>query len=785
MLRRLFSRKFLGLLVATFVVCCFTFALIWVLFPFDFEKLERFPASTRIFDREGRLLRVYSDSRGEMRFPVELEEISPWLRKATVAVEDRRFRSHLGVDLKAVVRAALQNLSRLEVHSGASTITMQLVRLVEPRPRHVLTKAVEAFRSLQIEARLSKDEILCHYLNLAPYGGNLRGVEAAALRYFGKSARELSLGEAALLAGLPQSPSRLRPDRSYERALDRRRVVLHAMLCEGMIGSEEYEVALQSRPRVRLHLWPFRAPHFSDLVRRTARSAPGGNDFHTTLDISTQTLTEKHLGAFFQRPVEGRRDLSGAAVVLEVESGAVRALVGSPEFFNPARQGQVNGALAPRSTGSALKPFLYALSFDRGMAAPSTYLADVPTPFNAYLPENFSRTFHGPVSAKEALALSLNVPAVRLLERVGTADLLAVLRKLGLSTFEKDSAHYGLSLALGGGEARLLDLANAYAVLPRLGLYKPYRVLKTAAVVPVRRVVGSSACRLLLDCLSGATHLERATGRRPQAGDARLAYKTGTSFGLRDAWTFAFSTEHVVAVWIGDPRGNPRPGLVGLETAAPIALAVLEGLSARAPSEWPGAKTIRELEICAVSGYPVGAFCPTTARAFFAASGNLPSRCDVHRAVLVDETRGVEICRSCRHGREARQQVVEAWPHEVGRWIREQRGGEVRLPHDPHCSRARRGERPRILSPADGVEFRLLAGASFPQNVPLRAAAADDASALHWFVDGELVGTGHVLESLSWRLRPGRHEVRCVDDQGRAATVEIQVSGSSKRASWR
>ncbi len=786
--RKLRLRRLCLRMLCASLSCALIFVLLWFLFPFDANKLGAYPASRRLLDSTGDILRVYDSSTGEMRFPVSLMEISPWLREATVAVEDQRFWTHPGVDVVAAGRATWQNISRFEVHSGASTLTMQLVRIVDQRPRTLVAKIVEAFHALQITASRSKEETLCDYLNLAPYGGNLRGVEAAALRYFGKRAGDLSLAEAALLAGLPQSPSRLRPDRHYEAALARQRVVLDAMLREAYISADEHREAVEARPPVGLHPWPFRAPHFAELALREAndheandlltasRKTSRVTDVRTTLDSGMQRAAESHLRAFFEPRPTARLSLGGAVVVIEVATGSVRALAGSPDFFDVSRRGQVNGADSLRSPGSSLKPFLFALAFDRGATAPSAYLADVPTPYVAYVPENFDRRHHGPVSAAKALSLSLNIPAVRLLERVGTARFLRTLKAAGFSSLDRGADHYGLTLTLGGGEVKLLELVDAYAAFPRLGLHRPCRFLASASEPKEQRVFSEAAATLILDALSDTDHVCRVRGRRRSRAEPVVGFKTGTSFGFRDAWAVAFSTEWVVGVWIGDPRGKPHRDLVGVRAAAPVALAILEELSPDASGAWPRPDDILERDVCSTTGYPAGSHCPATRKGLFPAHARELPTCRVHRRVMVDEASGVELCSRCRQGHAVTLRVVEEWPPEVTLWLDRRGGLKGRFPHNPACTRIpESSRRPKILSPTNGGEYQWLSRAPFQQNLHLIAAVAPGVKRVHWFVDGVLFASGDASKECSWPLKPGRHEMRCVDDHGRAGTSTITV----------
>lgn len=759
-------------------------AALCLFFPFDLNRFDSYPASSWVTATDGSWLRAYRSEDDEFRFVKGLDEISDWLELATVAVEDQNFRSHHGVDIPAVFRAAWQNLVRMRIHSGASTLTMQLVRILDQRPRTIISKVVEAFYAMQIDAGLDKDAILAAYLNLAPYGGNLRGVEAAARRYLGKSAADLSLGEAALIAGLPQAPSRLRPDRHYDRAIARRQLVLECMYRQGMIDKDLFEDARRSRPSVKLHAWPFEAPHFSELALYRAKVAgetPGRID--TVLAPGIQAAVEAHLADYLTRHSDRFAQLGVAVVVVEASNGAVRAMVGSPSFFNFRLRGQYNGALARRSSGSTLKPFLYALAFDQAKASPSAFLCDVPSPFAAYIPENYNRRYQGPVRASQALAKSLNIPAVRLQHRIGTRRYLDVLRQAGFNGLFRRPRDYGLTLCLGGGEVSLLELTSAYTVFPALGVWRPPLVLagEGASSGRTRRVFSEGSAAAVLEALSTDEHLLRSDVLPAQYRGPSLGYKTGTSFGLRDAWSVAFSSSWIVGVWVGDVHGRPRPGLVGSQAALPLALPLCQDLSEGSEHDWPATRELVEREVCSLSGHRPGRHCQGLRRVRLPLKSLGLPVCALHREVLVDMARGVELCGRClafsRADTIERRTVVD-WPPEMAGWFERNISiGKKRLPHNPRCGEGGgEGSSPQIVSPVDGSRFHLIEGATFRQRLHLSAVAASDARKLYWFIDEELLVEAGSAEEIGWDLAAGAHKVRCVDDRGRVAVARFEVS---------
>jgi penicillin-binding protein 1C len=429
------------------------------------------------------------------------------------------------------------------------------MRMTRPQPRTLAVKAGEALHALQMETRLTKPEILSQYLNRAPFGGNLAGVEAACRAWFGKSAAQVSLAEAALLMGLPQSPGRLRPDRNPEGAAKRRDYVLARMEETGAITADERAAASATPVEVSRSAPPFLAPHLCDLLLRRHP----GVVVRSTLDTRLQAVAEHALRAHSEKL--GPRGIHGGAVIIvDVPTSSVVALAGSPDYFDARHAGQVNGATARRAPGSTLKPFVYLEAFDRGLLTPDSVIADVPVRYAGYEPANFDHQFRGPVSVREALVASLNIPALKTLEQIGLDTGLARLRAAGLQSLDRPASHYGISLALGSAEVTLLELAEAYAALARLGEHRPLRLCDSDPDGPATRIASPGAAWLLADVLSGPERALQASGHMADTEGPRYAWKTGTSMGHRDAWTVAYGPRHVVAVWDRQSQRSFRRG---------------------------------------------------------------------------------------------------------------------------------------------------------------------------------------------------------------------------------
>jgi len=518
--------------------------------------------SRSVLDRDGRLLRAYATSDGRWRLPATTADVDPRFFGLLFAYEDKRFRAHRGVDPLALARAAFQLAVNGRIRSGGSTLTMQVARLLEPRgSRSVPAKLRQIVRALQIERALSKDEVLSLYLSLAPYGGNLEGIRAASLAYFGKEPRHLSLGEAALLVALPQSPELRRPGRSVEAARAARNRVLDRFAATGMVPADEVALAKAEPVPTGRHAMPMLAPHAAD---RAIAEFPKARELRLTIDAGLQkNLEELARERVRTLAVTLGSDISLAMFAVDNATGQVLARIGSAAYFDQRRSGEVDMTQALRSPGSTLKPFIYGLGFEDGFIHPETLIEDRPVSYGAYAPKNFDFAFKGTVTAREALQSSLNVPAIAVLDRVGPSRLAARLAQAGAALTLPDGEAPGLAIGLGGAGIRLSDLVMLYAGIARLGTALPLSERLPATAPQARRLMEPVAAWYVSHVLLGSPPPENGA-------PGRIAFKTGTSYGYRDAWSIGFDGKYTIGVWVGRPDGAPVPGLVGRTAAAPI-----------------------------------------------------------------------------------------------------------------------------------------------------------------------------------------------------------------------
>jgi penicillin-binding protein 1C len=551
-----------------------------------------FIGSTEFLDREGRPLRLMLADERRYAQRSSLQEVSPQLIAATLSAEDQRFRSHWGIDLRALTRAVWTALRAGKAQSGASTITQQLVKVANPGPRNFGRKLGEMWMAVRVERAWSKDRILEEYLNRLDYGNLQVGIASASRYYFAKPPSDLSAAEAAFLAGLPRAPTRLDPHEHFAEAQARQRWVLGRMLANGRLAPEAYARAVVQPLQVEPPPREFEAPHFVDLLlqRRGVLPAPGG-PVRTTLDLPLNRFVECSLADQLAK-IADKNATSGAVVVIHNPTGDVLALASSGEYFRPGT-GQVNGAWIVRSPGSVVKAFTYLLALERG-ANPSTVVPDVPTDFSTdsglYRPNNYNHRFYGPVSLRFALGNSLNIAAVRTLQLAGGPEVLhRRLCDLGLTTLHHETSFYGLGLTLGNGEVRLLELASAFASIGRLGIYRPYRLLlpETRGVEPGRRVFDARAAYLVADMLADNGARTASFGLNSYlAFDFPVACKTGTSSDYRDNWVMGCTPEFTVGVWVGNVDGSAMRGITGVTGAAPVMHDVFMHLRAQRGTTW-------------------------------------------------------------------------------------------------------------------------------------------------------------------------------------------------------
>lgn len=767
----------------SFVTLLGIYALAWAI-PLPERLTAR--SSVVVHYADGSVAHASLSEDEKWRIDLPLAEVDPDYLEAVVQLEDERFWVHPGIDPIAIARAMGQNLEAGRVVSGGSTITMQLARMAEPRPRTLTSKLVEAARAVQLEIRLTKPEILEAYLRLVPYGRNVEGLEAASLAIFGHRADALTPVEIATLLAIPQDPTHRHPHPDHVAALkdarDRaaRRLVERGVLLDGE-GSPDWtpeslvdQVERAAVPR-ELRALPRDVPHAAVWLQSRNRSA---NHLPTTLDPGLQRLAARTLAE--ARPgLEGRGIHNASIVVVDHRTGEIEALVGSFDFFDPDHGGQIPAFAKARSPGSTLKPFVYAAAIDQGLALPEQLVPDVPVHFGSYSPDNYDGGFSGMVELEQALARSLNVPFVLLLEDLGVEPFLGLMRQGGARSFHPEPGHYGLSLVAGGIELTPLELTGLYVALANDGRARPLVIEAGATRGAEVQLFTPEAAWLTRRALTLRDRPDFPERNQLAVDGTGIHWKTGTSYGHRDAWAVGSGPSHTVAIWLGNLDNRSSQHLVGGTAAGPLLFDLLEAVGRGGqPVDHRHPPDLAPIEVCALSGKLPGPHCPHR-RTILAPTRRIPpGRCDLHQRIEVDVATGQRVAPSCRAGRSVEARVAVVWPPEVRRWLVDH--PVAALPDlAPECRDVAAIQPPRIVRPSAGAVALLVPGmAAEDQEVALQADAAG--TTLSWFVDGEFLGRTGSDEVVWWTPRVGRHTLLVQDDAGATDKVAFEVRGADQ-----
>ena len=714
--------------------------------------------SCAVVDRDGKLLRLGLTGDEKYRVWVPLESVPDVLRQATLHYEDRWFYRHPGVNPIALVKAAWRSFVARDRWMGASTLTMQLARQrFRLKTASVSGKLKQIGYALWLERHFSKHELLEAYLNLAPYGANIEGAGAASWVYFHKPVAGLNLEESRALVLIPQNPARRAPLNAAGQA------ALRQAWVQAYADEPGFE-RLGFRAREDL---PLRAPHFAERLCER-----GGAGLASTLDPTAQGLAEDIVSSYVRQ--HRALGIANAAVMLvHAPSMEVRAYVGSAGYLDKSIQGFVNGLKARRSPGSTLKPFIYGLAIAQGLITPDTLLKDTPLKLAEYQPENFEGDFYGPLSAREALVRSRNIPAVALAARLRQPTLYQFLQLAGLK-LPKDESFYGLSLAMGGAEVSMEELMGLYGLLANGGEYRPLRWLRAEKPAPSRRLLSAEAAFLVRQMLESNPPPQRSFGVHGFSQAVPVAWKTGTSSGLKDAWALGLMGDWLAGVWVGHFDGTPNRALVGREMAGPLLFGILEAVGQEQPAGLsrpeapPGLKSV---EICPLSGALRSPWCPHGKAGWIIPGVSPLKTCEVHRQIHVNPATGLRLCR----GEEARgkPQIAEFWDSDVRALfrlagVRREAPPPFERPCEDLAGSDAGSHPPAILSPQPGMAYPVRAGGG--SQVEFSAVSDAGRHRLFWFVDEAFIGEGN---SLLWPGKPGKFTVRVVDEQGQSAATSL------------
>ncbi|MGQ0738244.1 MAG: penicillin-binding protein 1C [Bacteroidota bacterium] len=748
---------FLGLIVLFFIMN-------WV-FPLP-DKIEY---STIITDNKGEVVNAYLTSDQKWRMKTELDEISPLLQKTIINKEDRHFYKHPGVNPFALARAFFTNIFHMRRMSGASTITMQVAKMLEPGKRNIWSKCREIFRAFQLELKYSKKEILQLYLNLVPYGSNIEGVKAASLLYFKKNPDHLSLAEITALSIIPNKPGVMVPGKNNAFIIKERNRWLERFAERNVFTQKEIEDAMAEPLDASRGTVPHFIPHLSYKLKKQ-----GGDIIKTNIDLNTQLKTEKLVEDYVR--IQRLKNIRNAAVlIIDNKTHKVITYVGSSGFFDTTDGGQVNGAAAVRQPGSTLKPLLYAMCFNEGLLTPKTVMTDVAVNYDGYAPENYDEKFNGYVTVEYALEHSLNIPAVKGLRLLGHERMIQQLSNCGFRQIQKDRRKLGLSMILGGCGTTLEEMTGLFSAFAHNGVYRAPSFTQNDTLQHKVRVISPAANYMINEILSKVSRPDfplnwSATERMP-----KIAWKTGTSYGRKDAWSIGYNKNFTVGVWVGNFSGAGAADLSGANTATPLLFRIFNTIDYDSDEEWfkqPDDCDIRK--VCSETGLVPTAHCSNLVTDYFIPLISSTRICENRQEIMLSSDEKISFCKSCAPASGYKKKLFKIVEPEMQAWFEENRIAYEKIPpHNPDCELIFKGAAPVINSPVNGTEY--LINKKNPEPLQLTCKTANDVSKVYWYINNKFYRSSNAGEKQFFVPQEGPVKISCTDDKGRNRDIRITV----------
>jgi penicillin-binding protein 1C len=767
MLRRLFSRRTGKRLLIAIAALFLAFLFLNWAFPLP----DRIEYSTIITDNKGEVIHAYLTSDQQWRMKTDLSEISPLLRKTIIEKEDKYFYYHPGVNPIAMARAFFKNGWRMRRTSGASTITMQVARALEPKKRTYWNKLKEIFRAFQLEWKYSKDEILQMYLNKVPYGGNIEGVKSASIFYFRKNPDHLSLAEITALSIIPNRPSSLVVGKNNDLIVEERNKWLLEFAREKVFSEKEIADALKEP----LTATRGGAPHFIPHLAWKLKKQSTGDIIRTPVELNTQRKIEK-LVKDYSRELNLKNIHNAAVIVIDNATHRVISYTGSADFKDTTDGGQVNGADAVRQPGSTLKPLLYGLCIDEGLLTPKMVINDVPVNYQGYAPENYDRKFRGYTTMEFALEHSLNIPAVKSLKMLGKDKLI---RKLAVCDFEqvkKDQKKLGLSMILGGCGATLEELTGLYSVFANEGMYyRPvYRIDDTAPAAG-QRILSPAATFMINETLSKVNRPDFPLNWESTVHLPKIGWKTGTSYGRRDAWSIGYNKRYTVGVWVGNFSATGVPELSGASVATPLLFTVFNTIDYDDDQSWYSQPKDCDLRIvCSETGLPPADVCTNLVTDYFIPLVSPSKKCDNTQEVMVSPDEKISYCRLCAPPSGYKKKFYKLIAPEMKEYFEENGIAFQQIPaHNPQCEKLFREGGPVVVSPANGNEY--LISKKDPEPLQLRCRVSNDVAKVYWYINNKYYRSTPAGSRQFFIPEEGPVKISCTDDKGRNRDVWIRV----------
>jgi len=753
--------KWLGLGIAGMVVLFFI--LNWI-FPLP-DKIEY---STIITDSKGEVINAYLTRDQKWRMKTELDEISPLLRKTIIAKEDKYFYSHPGINAVAIVKAFFKNVFRMKTVSGASTITMQVARALEHRKRNIGSKIIETFRAFQLELKYSKSEILQMYLNLVPYGGNIEGVKSASILYFNKNPDHLSLAEITSLSIIPNRPSSLVIGKNNNLIVRERNKWLKRFAEEKVFTHKEIEDALAEPLLASRGTVPHYLPHLSYKLKMR------GDIVRTNIIMNTQVKTEK-LVEDYVRTLRLKNIRNAAVVVINNKTHKVISYVGSSDFHDTTDGGQVNGAAAVREPGSTLKPLLYGLCIDEGLETPKMVVTDVSVNYAGYSPENYDKKFNGYVTVEYALEHSLNIPAVKSLGLLGKDKLIQKLASCDFKQIKKDQNKLGLSMILGGCGATLEELTGLFSAFANDGIYITPSYTRNDTTPVRKKIISAAANYMITDILSRVNRPDFPLNWQATEHMPKIAWKTGTSYGRRDAWSIGYNKNYTIGVWVGNFSGIGAADLSGANVATPLLFKIFNTIDYDSDAEWFDLPDdCEQRKVCSETGLLPTDHCTNIVMDYFIPMISSTKQCDNWQEIMIRADEKISYCKNCVPETGYKKKWYKMIDPEMQAWMEENKMAYEKIPpHNPNCEKIFKEGLPVITSPNNNTEY--LINKKDREPLQLACKTSNDVSKVYWYINNKFYKSASAGEKQFFIPDEGPIKISCTDDKGRNRDIWITV----------
>ena len=752
---------------------CYVFLVsmgLFFLLNFIFPLPDKIDYSTIVTDDKGEVIHAYLTSDEKWRMKTELSEISPLLRKAIIEKEDKWFYQHPGVNAIAVGRALLYNIFTGRRTSGASTISMQVARLLEPKPRTIINKIKEMFRAFQLEWKYSKEEILQLYINLVPYGGNVEGVKSASVLYLKKNPDHLSLAEITALSIIPNRPNSLRIGINNDVIVQERNRWLQRFAVEKVFAVKEIEDALKEPLNLTRNAAPQMVPHLSYKLKRA-----GETNIYSYLHMNTQMKTEQLVKDYVQT-MSFKNIRNASVIIIDNETHRVITYIGSADFKNTLDAGQVNGAAAIRQPGSTLKPLLYGLCIDAGLMTPKTIITDVAVNYQGYVPENYDEKFNGMVSMEYALDNSLNIPAVKSLKLLGKDQLIQSLGQCGFQQIQKDQGKLGLSVILGGCGCTLEELTGLFSAFANEGEYvSPLYSTADSARQKHERILSKASAFMITEILSKINRPDFPVNWSSTIHLPKLAWKTGTSYGRRDAWSIGYNKKYTIGVWLGNFSGVGVPDLSGANAATPLLFKIFNTIDYDADRGWYNAPaTCEQRTVCSETGMLPGEHCTNIVTDYFIPVISPAEKCNNIKEVLLSGDEKWSYTKECAPATGYKKKLFKIVLPEIQQYYEENGIMYEKIPPlHPDCASIISGGGPKITAPVNGSEYFI--STQSPEPLALSCQTAVDVNKVYWYINNQFYKTADPKAKLFFMPKEGPNKISCTDDKGRNRDIWVKV----------